>query len=589
MGRRSRWLRWLLVLCTFLAYVTLTPPPGAATARRPRPPAPAAPVPYQPPPTPPAATVAHLLASLECLAPPAAWGPPSRVELPTFHVSSRSPLYNWTHPISLVYHDVLLAEDATCARLTRAHGRVPAQPGDSEHCVLATHMDTSRLPTLLQLSQRWQGCISVAVRLCQAEELALLLHWRELHAQHLRARITYHLVLGRGIYPNVMRTAPLAPFAPWAAGGPAGLPAPWVLVTDADALPSASAAVLAAWVGAAAAGTLRPQGMPPGPLPPYLQAVLHANNSMGLAPPPAPYGAPPHPQDLPSPQECAAWDGRPQPLQCSPIGLPTAGAWARRNSTRDFAARMSHCPGRPAPPSSTLVSLPSFEVQLYEVDAGANWSNPREASGAAATLRWNEQLRNASVLALAGVPSSAPPVHAQLLLWSLLEGAWEQAGKDPVVHVQAVHSFPPSYSGLIPWTAWLLGSVGPMPLHYSEFFEPYFVAKAPLPSVTHPPRWATFDEDFGNTWFDKSHMLLSLAGSGRYTLQLLPQVYLLNDHELDSKSTAPKSKLDEHRKGASYDRLVQLQAQLGLHCPGLCPCIPKALIDVMPEQGFLLS
>ena len=565
----------------------------------------------QPPPTEAEASAA--LASLPCAAPPASWPPPTRVHQPRFTVSPSSPLANWTDEAILLYSDVLVAEDAACARLTRARSRTPALPGDSDRMVLATHLDVSRLPHLLRLSQRWEGCLSVAIRLCAGEEWAQLLQWRANHSA-LRLPITFHAAVSHGLYPNALRNAPLEPFAPWAAAAP--LPAPWVLVVDVDGLPSVNAPTLEAWVRAAAEGALHalpttlPGARPLVDLPPYLRPhMLDPNHTLGLGlPPGGPLFSPLPP---PTPQQCARHAQRPLPLQCSPLGLPTALGWALDANTSAWAAQMSHCPPpthpaaldqqpQPQQPQQqqqqdTLFVLPSFDVQYYKVSPTANWSDPTDHNHVSAA--WNRALYNASLGALLGIPGSAPPSHAHYLLRSLAEPwlsdvshPWLLPGDgEPLVAVQAVNAFTPSYHGLIPWRAWLAEDTGVLPVHYSLGFEPYFIARAPLPSSSAPPLWGVFDEAFRNTWFDKCLFFFATAGRGTHRLSVLPQVFWLNDHELESADTAPKSPLDQHRKASSWRRLEAALEGEDLVCRSMCPCVKRELVEVIPEQGFLIS
>ena len=123
-------------------------------------------------------------------------------------------------------------------------------------------------------------------------------------------------------------------------------------------------------------------------------------------------------------------------------------------------------------------------------------------------------------------------------------------------------------------------------MHYSWAFEPYFVAKAPLPSTTPPPTWAVFDDDWRNTWFDKCAFFLATAGAGTHSLHLLPHVFYLNYHLGESTDTAPRSATDTAKKGSSFYRLDAIKKSMGLHCPDLCPCVPQELVNVIPEQGF---
>ena len=73
----------------------------------------------------------------------------------------------------------------------------------------------------------------------------------------MSAFVTVHAVLGHGAYPyNVMRNVALAPFAPWAAGR--GNPAPWVLLADADGVPSVGEARFADVMRATTRGSQSP-------------------------------------------------------------------------------------------------------------------------------------------------------------------------------------------------------------------------------------------------------------------------------------------------------------------------------------------
>lgn len=204
-------------------------------------------------------------------------------------------------------------------------------------------------------------------------------------------------------------------------------------------------------------------------------------------------------------------------------------------------------------------------------------------------------LRRASIDALAAIPPAAPPAHAHYLLRALAEAAFAAAGsggddREAVAHLQAANAFTPSYVGLAPWRAWLSEGAGVLPLHYALGFEPYFVARAPLPSTTPPPLWGVFDEGFRNLWFDKCALFLAAALRGSHALALLPQVYFLNDHALDSVDTAPRSAVEQARKRASWARLeALLAARPDVTCRSMCPCVRSELVEVMPEQGFLIS
>jgi hypothetical protein len=230
-------------------------PPQPQLPRRLRPPPPPPPYAPQPPPLP--AEVRAAAAGLPCAPAPAGWPPPARVHAARFSADPRDAALNWTDAPLLLYTDVAVAEAEGCARLTRARGRAPSAhaataAAEDAAAVLATHLDAARLPQLLALAQRWQGCVSAAVRLCAAGEWEAVLAARAAHAA-LRANVTFHAVLSHGLYPNALRNAPLEGFAPWAPR-----PRPWVVVVDVDGLPSVGAEALAAWVGQAAAGRLHP-------------------------------------------------------------------------------------------------------------------------------------------------------------------------------------------------------------------------------------------------------------------------------------------------------------------------------------------
>ena len=629
MRRCRRWLKLLGLLCILLLCWSL--PQRWRPARRA--PAPRAAPAYAPPPPPMPEAARAAAAALPCFAAPPAWGAPTRVHAPRFQASRTDPGLNWTDAALLLHNDVAVAESARCARLTRARGREAARAGDHDAVVVATHLDVTRLHYLLALVQRWQGCVSAALRLCREEEWAEALAWRARHPA-LRLNVTFHAVLSHGLYPNALRNAPLEPFSPWAAAPP--LPAPWVLVVDVDGLPSVGEGVLARWMARAAAGELHPQdtlterarvtaqaaracagsgaalaalqdapGTPEAArlLPPYLRH-LAANNTLRLRLP-TPLHFLPRP-GAPSAADCARSGGRPQPLQCSPLGIPGAQAWALRNDTSAWAAFHAQCVS--PPPRNTLYILPSFDVLYYPIKRDVNWSDISSyRDGSVASRAWNALLRNASAAALERIPPDAPPSHAHFLLRSLVDPLyfdyWPHRhagtlsedwgpgdGAEEVVSVQAQNQFVPSYASIVPWRAWLGEGTGVLPLHYALAFEPYFVARAPLPSTTPPPLWAVFDEAFRNTWFDKCALFFATAGAGGWRLALLPQVFWLNDHALDSVDTAPRGRLEELRKAASYDRLqALLDAQEGLSCRSMCPCIPRGLEDVIPGQGFLIS
>ena len=196
------------------------------------------------------------VSDLPCFPAPASWGTPDRV-FPSRTLNA-TPELGWKDNAHLVYNDVKVAEDARCARLTRVHNRESALAGDNERVVLSTHFDVTRLPQFIVALERWGGCASVGVWMCTETHWETLLEIRR-SSRILRERVTFHAVIGHGLYPNSMRTAPLAPFSPWAQG-----PTPWVIVVDADGIVSVGEDVLADWLQMAVDGGLsRPPQFPP--------------------------------------------------------------------------------------------------------------------------------------------------------------------------------------------------------------------------------------------------------------------------------------------------------------------------------------
>lgn len=514
MRARARLLLFVLA-CALHALLLLLDFRGAPPAR-----APLSPVP-------PLLAAGSFAYPPNCLHPPTSWGAPS-------HAASA---LGAEEPGYLTFLDVLPAADAVCARLTRARHRTPAARGDGDRVVLATHFSPDRFASVARAAERWGGCLSVALFACGGAAFeAVVAAWRAHPA--LSANATLHVVLGGGLYPNAAHDAALAPFSPWAASPPAA--APWALFLDADAIPSAGEAAFAGEVAAAVGGGGGGGG----------GADAAADAAW-----------------------CAAWDGRPPPLQCSPIGIPSAANWAAWGSTVAWHVRASRC-GRRAPPASTLFLVPSWDVARLEFAPALGVPAQRVADANAA----RREFAVGGLLALpgGGGGAAAAAAHAHLAA-AVREGAAE---------VQAQGYFAPGYKGLVPWGAWLAGA-GPFPVHYALAFEPYFIGKAPLPSAARASApWSPFGADrLRYTWWAKGHAVLRWWARGAQ-LVVLPRVFALNDHWAGSEDTAPRAAWEEARKATQHAVLVAAVEELGLHCADLCPCVEQARVNVMPEQGF---
>ena len=466
---------------------------------------------------------------------PAAWGKPTRVALPDAVL---------TDPPLIIYQDVLVARDPVCASLTRAH-HAPLKPdaegsgagkgakgaagkgaagkgaagkagsggggvglaadgrAEDDRVVWVTHLNRGRMGRLLDLEARWGGCLSISLWLCKQEDWDFV---SALHAKEvgLGEHVTFHAVLGHGAYPyNLQRNVALAPFAPWATGN--GRHAPWVVVADADGVPSVGEAVLAKLVADAVAGRAAAPATVVGEVPESLAWLGTGPLGLSALVPPAEAPAPPQVNEA----LCEAWDGRPEPFQCRQNGHPSGLGWARSGRTAAWAKERSHC-GRPiADPGRTFFVIPSFD-----------------------TLRDNgEALRR-----LRAIPPDAHPSVA----WAYLKKLWDHRA----IEIQAQEAYAPSYEAMVPWSAWLADPpAGLLAVHYSFIYEPYVVAKAPFPSSSLDA-WEPFDEFFREPGFDKCIFFTETAGlpegdPGKYYLQVLPQVFLLNDE--GANTGAPKS------------------------------------------------
>jgi hypothetical protein len=470
--------------------------PLAGANARARPPSP-------PPPSPlPRQVFDTVHGDLGCMRAPKEWGKPSRVQVSEL-IASDPPL--------IVYQDVLVARDPVCARITRAHHAAPAAAGappaggglaadgrsDDDRVVWTTHLNRGRMGRLMDLDKRWGGCLSVALWLCAAEDWEYVSSLHRAEAAGIGAHVTFHAVLGHGAYPyNLQRNVALAPFAPWATGN--GRPAPWVVVADADGVPSVGEAVLAARLLDAAAGNLANPPIVTGAVPPELAWMGSGPLGLSKLAPPAEAVA-----DEAKPEVCDAWDGRPQPFQCKVSGHPSGLGWARRGSTAAWATERSRC-GRPVDPARTFFVIPSFD-----------------------SLRDNgEQIRR-----LRDIPPDADPSIA----FAYLRKLWDHRA----IEVQAQEAYAPSYEAMVPWSAWLAERpAGLLAVHYSFIYEPYIAAKAPFPSSSLDA-WEPFDEFFRAAGFDKCVFFVETAGlpwsdPGKYYLQVLPQVFLLNDESSSS-------------------------------------------------------
>lgn len=550
-----------------------------------------------------------------CMTPPREWGPPvrvlpARVDNATLEIAT---------PPMFVFADVLVASDPACARVTtvrggRAGGGTPGGPlpdplhpdeallnatlpradGDGERVVYATHQSVrgmgGGLEGLARLAAAWGGgCLSVGVFVCDEGDWAAA---AALHAAEpaLRERATLHVAIGwapgRAPYPTAMRNVPLLPFAPWAPPPPGGgaRPQPWVLVADADALPSVGEGVLRRWVAAAVAGRLGippthdmglasspneasslASGLPPlDALPklwfPMTPEAAASDVAGGVAPPAV---------------DCDAWDGAPEPMRCSmQQGTPDGQRWARRAGVAARAIARSRC-AHPLVPSRTAFVAPSFDV----TDA------TRVASICEELVRYH--------------PPGAAPSRAHAFLAHLLATG--------VAKPQAPR-FPPAYEAMVPWAAWAAApphTPGVLAVHHSHLSEPYVILKAPLPGdrpAAPPPlpwapapwdpantgdpalldAWQPFDETLQGLFFDKQAMVADLAAApphspaARLALHMLPQFFLLNVHAGESVATARTAE-ELRLKDAAFQRLADSLEARGLACRDSCPCVDAAL------------
>ena len=421
------------------------------------------------------------------MAPLKAWGNPSRI------VTSDTVV---TDPPLAIYHDVLPAEGAVCARLTHAkhgdlRGITHAEPGDDDRIVWTMHMGHDRLPRLEELLPRWGGCLSISLWLCAADDWDHIKAWHSATSER-RDSITFHAVLGTGAYPyNVMRNVALSPFAPWAAGK--NMPHPWVLVADADGVPSTGEKSFGEVLQAAVKGrgNLYPQTL--ATIPSLLQKQL---TKLGLNAPPLRDATKPSPTPAPA-SLCDTWDGHPEPMQCNQNGRPSGLGWARRDSTQNWARAHSRCE-KAVSETETFFVIPSFDTHG----------------------------RNDEILeSLREIPGSEPAATSFAFLRALF-------GSN-AVEIQAQEGYPPSYEAMVPWPIWNSDEpAGAFPVHYSFIYEPYFIAKAPFPS-TSLDNWAPFDEFFREPGYDKCTFFVETAGVprgrvGHMDLLVLPHVYLLN-------------------------------------------------------------
>ena len=443
---------------------------------------------------------------------PESWGHASRVVLPDAVM---------TDPPLIVYHDVLRASDPVCARITHARhdGEGPGsakghwEEGDDDRIVWTTHLNKGRWNRLVDLEARWGGCISIALWICDAADWTFVKHEYETTAG-VAAHVTIHAVLGHGAYPyNTMRNVALAPFAPWAAGR--GRPEPWVFVADADGIPSVGEARFSELIKATVEGRANaPELLDE--LPPSL-AFLEAHE-YGLSKPALhPKGTVRSPPVLDaSDPTCAEWDGRPKPMQCQRMGHPSGLGWAERDWVHSWHKKRSRCP-RPVSAKSTFFVVPSFD-----------------------TRRDNAWL----IGKLLSIPGDSPLSHAFAYLRSMLNAG--------AIEVQAQDGYPPSYVAMVPWGTWTSDDpAGAFPVHYSFIYEPYFIAKSPLPS-TSLDTWAPFDEYYREPGYDKCIFFVETAGLPRdhprhYDLELLPQVYLLNAQGPGSGGPKPSRHINWER------------------------------------------
>jgi hypothetical protein len=279
----------------------------------------------------------------------------------------------------------------------------------------------------MDLSLRWGGCMSVALWVCSQEDWDYV---SKLHADNadIGNHVTFHAVLGHGAYPyNLQRNVALAPFAPWAVGN--GRPAPWVVVADADGVPSVGEAQMSRAVTEAAAGKATAPPVITGAVPAELAWM--GTGPLGIGAPE--FDAAPFEYAAAKPEVCAGWDGLPEPMQCRASGHPSGLGWGRSWQTAAWATDRSRC-GRPVDPARAFFVIPSFDTR-------------RDNGEAIARLR--------------AIDPNSPPSHA----WAYLRKLWDHG----IVELQAQESYAPSYESMVPWRAWRdAHPAGLLAVHYAE-------------------------------------------------------------------------------------------------------------------------
>ena len=427
-----------------------------------------------------------------------------------------------------VYASVLVGE--ACAPLFSPHLKCPAggrggafggasggapagAPLDNSSVVLATHASPDRFASVLKSAARWGGCVSVAVPLCAARDFAAVLAaWGADPAA--RARVTVHVLLGEaGPYPfNTARNAALEPLLP---GRHAH---------------DAARVALAPWALVVDADALASGSEP----------VFRAAAER-LAAPPAPWRA-----EWAADAAAAACAGgagdAPLPHPCAE---PKADglAWAALPATAAAARARSRC-AHAFDAEATLFAVASFDVEAKREDA---------------------ELVAQTVLS-AGPPGGAP---------ARLHAALARAVRTNAVTLQAA-AFKDAYFGMMHWSAWLEGGVGPMAINYALSYEPYFMMKAHRDA-------RLFDEFYRGAGWDKSSFFLahaSAAAARPLALVMLPDVFLLNARNPAPEAPPPGSALArgkpvrENRPGNSAAYWGYCKEH-GMVCPTRCtPALP---------------
>lgn len=502
-------------------------------------------MPWAPRAPPASVSQAAARAAAGCSAPAAGAWVPSRV--------SRGLVVGF--PPLAVYHNVLLG--ACCARASSGGGPrddACASRGsawgetDAGGAVCTTHITPSRLATLSEVAARWRGCMSVAVTVCDAEDWsgveaawradALLRNWVSLHALVTASSTPYPYNAARNTALDAVSGA-----AAHVWGAPLGTL--WVVVADADELPSAPEPALRAILRAAST---------PGSDAVQLTAAESAAAVRTEAP------------------QCAAHDAErlAPPDNCGLYEFGGMFPWALSEATTAEVLRRSRCATPAFDLSRTIFAMSSFDVdgRLGERERDAARELILGAAPGGTDLR---PLPEPAALAL------ATAAHARLAC----------AFDVSVVHQDRF--FLADYVGLLHWPAWFSPGAGFIPSHYSLGSEPYFAARA----ATLP----RFDESFRGPLRDKQSFFTTLLAGGDaahdFDLVHLPVVFLMHAKR-EGRAAAPATTrpsfdyVDPRYKPAltwgremlqRYDLLARMRGDCadGCFCANIPPAPPHAL------------